>query len=206
MTDSDRPLPGGARPRDHRRGPELRADVCGPDAQGQDRPAGCARPGRGVPARRLPPPRPSAPRSPAACGRPLAGPGRPRPHAHALHLRHPSPAPPARLPRPLRQCGAFCPPGSKPPPAGPLRGPSNSAAPPAVSRRATTGSGSRGAGRRPTRPSAPRKSDIDPSFLHEGTPSWWCRSPSSCHERRPAGPAGIQAGIARRPDVTIARW
>ena len=25
---------------------------------------------------------------------------------------------PARLPRPLRQCGAFCPPGPKPPPAG----------------------------------------------------------------------------------------
>jgi hypothetical protein len=50
-----RPLPGGARPRGHRRGPELRADVCDPHAQGQDRPAGCARPGRGLPARGLPP-------------------------------------------------------------------------------------------------------------------------------------------------------
>ena len=61
------PLPRGARPRGHRRGPELRAHVCDPVAQGQDRPAGCPRPGRGVPARGLPP-RPSALRSPAACG------------------------------------------------------------------------------------------------------------------------------------------
>ena len=42
-------------------------------------------------------------------------------HAHALHLDHPSPAPPARLPRPLRQCGAFCSPGPRPPLPGRLR-------------------------------------------------------------------------------------
>jgi Transposase len=42
---------------------------------------------------------------PATCAWPLGGPRHPRPDAHTLHLDHPSPAPAARLPRPLRQCG-----------------------------------------------------------------------------------------------------
>ena len=79
------PLPGGPRPRGHRRGPELRAHVCDAVAQGEDRPARCARPRGGVPARRLPP-RPSALRSPAPRAGPLGGPRRPRPDAHARHL------------------------------------------------------------------------------------------------------------------------
>ena len=38
----------GLRPRGHRRGPELRADVCDTHPQGEDRPTGCPGPGRGV--------------------------------------------------------------------------------------------------------------------------------------------------------------
>src|SRR4030095_380513 len=50
------PVSRGLRPRGHRRGPELRADVCDAEGpQGEDRPTGCPGPGRGVPARRLPP-------------------------------------------------------------------------------------------------------------------------------------------------------
>ena len=59
------PVSRGLRPRGHRRGPELRADVCAADPQGEDRPTGCPGPGRGVPARRLPP-GPSPLRPPAA--------------------------------------------------------------------------------------------------------------------------------------------
>ena len=50
----------------------------------------------------------------------LRGPRRPRPHAHALHLAHPRPAPPARLPRALRQCGELSSTACAPAPAGPL--------------------------------------------------------------------------------------
>ena len=54
----------GPRPRGPRRRLELRAHVCDPLPQGQDRPSRCPGPGRGVPARRLPP-RPSPLRSPS---------------------------------------------------------------------------------------------------------------------------------------------
>ena len=89
-------------------------------AHGEDRPTRCAGPGEGVPARGLPP-RPSALRSPAA----RAGPrwvvrDALGPDAHARHLGRPGPAPPARLPPAVRQCGRLCRSLSGPVPAGPL--------------------------------------------------------------------------------------
>ena len=69
--------------------------------------------GRGVLARRVPP-RSSALRSPATRAGPVGGPGRRGPDAHAPYLAHPGSAPPARLPRPVRQCGELCPPRAGP--------------------------------------------------------------------------------------------
>ena len=107
-----------ARPRGHRRRPELRPHVCDPHAQDQDRSARCPRAGRGLPARGLPP-RPSALRCPAPCARAPGGARRPGAHPHRLHQRDPRPAPAARLARADRQCRGLHPPGPRPAAARP---------------------------------------------------------------------------------------